>query len=128
MVCASSSFFAPKTRDDASKTFDEAKKAFDAGDYKWAIALWEAVLDWAAHSGGSEQAHIVADTTYALALAKAHAGDLAEAYADAKKIPVDYLRGLGLSDVTYLGQPAIRIPYLDAAGSQIATRFRPTCW
>ena len=76
---------APKTRDDASKTFDEAKKAFDAGDYKWAIALWEAVLDWAAHSGGSEQAHIVADTTYALALAKAHAGDLAEAYADAKK-------------------------------------------
>jgi hypothetical protein len=46
------------------------------------------------------------------------------AYAAAKCLPIGFLRGLDLADVSYLGRPAVRIPYVDLAGSQIATRFR----
>jgi hypothetical protein len=46
-------------------------------------------------------------------------------YAEAKRLPVAFLRGLGMSDISYLGSPAVRIPYLDAAGSEeVCTRFR----
>jgi hypothetical protein len=46
-------------------------------------------------------------------------------YGEAKRLPVEFLRGLGMSDISYLGSPAVRIPYLDAAGSEeICTRFR----
>lgn len=45
-------------------------------------------------------------------------------YAATKRLPVDFLKQLGLSDVTYMGNPAIRIPYLDAAGTEGPTRFR----
>ncbi len=47
-----------------------------------------------------------------------------EAYAEAKKLPVEFLRKLGLSDFRYTGAPAIRIPYRDAAGVEVAVRFR----
>jgi hypothetical protein len=34
------------------------------------------------------------------------------------------LRQLGLSDVTYLGAPAVRIPYRDEHGQEVAIQFR----
>jgi hypothetical protein len=45
-------------------------------------------------------------------------------YADAKKLPVDFLRGLNLSEIHYQGRPAIRIPYLNEAGIEGAVRIR----
>jgi hypothetical protein len=47
-----------------------------------------------------------------------------EAYARAKRVPVDFLKSLGLSDVTYSGSPAIRIPYRNREGQEKAVRFR----
>lgn len=46
------------------------------------------------------------------------------ALAEAKKLPVDFLKSLGLSDFKYKGQPSIRIPYYDKGGNEIAIRFR----
>jgi hypothetical protein len=46
------------------------------------------------------------------------------AYAKAKQLPAEYLHSLGLSDVHYLGRPALRIPYLDSDGREHAVRFR----
>jgi hypothetical protein len=45
-------------------------------------------------------------------------------YSAAKKLPVDFLRSLGLSDICYQGQSAIRIPYFDNGGAEIAVRIR----
>lgn len=45
-------------------------------------------------------------------------------YAQAKRLPVEFLRSLGLSEIRYLGQPAVRIPYLDREGTEVAVRFR----
>lgn len=45
-------------------------------------------------------------------------------YAEAKLLPIDFLRGLGLQDMSYLGNPAVRIPYMDADGSEGPIRFR----
>jgi hypothetical protein len=45
-------------------------------------------------------------------------------YAAAKQLPVDFLRGLGLSDVFIGGQDVVRIPYLDEVGNELAVRFR----
>ena len=45
-------------------------------------------------------------------------------YAEAKKLPVEFLGGLGLREISYLGHPAVRIPYLDESGSEDAVRFR----
>ena len=36
-----------------------------------------------------------------------------EAYAEAKGLPVDFLRSLGLSDAKYADTPAVRMPYVD---------------
>ncbi len=47
-----------------------------------------------------------------------------EAYAGVKSLPVEFLRSLGLSDVTYSGSPAVRIPYRDREGQEKAVRFR----
>ncbi|MBI1797868.1 MAG: hypothetical protein HYR74_12555 [Candidatus Eisenbacteria bacterium] len=47
-----------------------------------------------------------------------------ESYAEAKQLPVEFLRNLGLTDISYAGQPAVRIPYRDAAGRDIAVRLR----
>lgn len=44
-------------------------------------------------------------------------------YAEAKKLPIGFLKGLGLSNV-HLGQPAVRMPYLDRNGVEGAVRFR----
>jgi putative DNA primase/helicase len=45
-------------------------------------------------------------------------------YAEEKQLPEDFLRGLGLRDVTYMDKPAVRIPYPDEAGQEVAVRFR----
>ncbi|MFC1928645.1 hypothetical protein ACFLXK_03450 [Chloroflexota bacterium] len=42
----------------------------------------------------------------------------------AKNIPVDYLKGLGVRDFKYNGQPAIKIPYYGEDGTEISIRFR----
>jgi hypothetical protein len=47
-------------------------------------------------------------------------------YAAAKNLPMSFLQKLGISDVSYLGSPAIRIPYLDQAKEEIGIQFRLT--
>jgi len=44
--------------------------------------------------------------------------------AKAKHLPVDYLKGLGISDFKYNGQPAVKIPYYSEEGQEAAVRFR----
>jgi hypothetical protein len=45
-------------------------------------------------------------------------------YSEKKKLPEDFLRALGLRDVTYIEKPAVRIPYPDEEGQEFAVRFR----
>ena len=47
-----------------------------------------------------------------------------EAYAEAKGLPVEFLRSLGLSDAKYADMPAVRMPYVDRDGHEQAVRFR----
>jgi hypothetical protein len=47
-----------------------------------------------------------------------------EDYAEAKGLPVDFLRSLDVSEITYMGAPAVRIPYIDEDGVELAVRFR----
>lgn len=47
-----------------------------------------------------------------------------EQYAAAKKLPVNFLKGCGLSEITYEGASAVRMPYLDPWGETHAVRFR----
>lgn len=44
--------------------------------------------------------------------------------AKAKRIPTDYLKGLGICDFKYSGQTAMKIPYYGEDGTEIAIRFR----
>jgi hypothetical protein len=46
------------------------------------------------------------------------------AYAKRKGLPVEFLRGVALRDVSYQGSPAIRMPYLREYGTEGAVRFR----
>ena len=53
------------------------------------------------------------------------AGCTLAALAAAKQLPIPFLQSLGLREVTYLGAPAIRIPYFAAErGPEPAIRFR----
>lgn len=45
-------------------------------------------------------------------------------YAKAKHLDIAKCQKWGLSDFKYFAQPAVRIPYLDEAGNEIAIRFR----
>lgn len=45
-------------------------------------------------------------------------------YSEIKRLPIVFLRQLGLTDAPGLSPPAVRIPYLDPAGAEIAVRFR----
>lgn len=47
-----------------------------------------------------------------------------EQYAQAKRLPVDFLKSVGLSDTKYLDLPSLRIPYLDESGQEVAVRYR----
>ncbi len=51
-------------------------------------------------------------------------GVTVEALADLKKLPVEYLLELGLSNFKQPGIPTVRIPYRDQDGNEIAVRFR----
>jgi hypothetical protein len=46
------------------------------------------------------------------------------AYAEAKRLPLGFLQGIGLTDMTYHGVPAVRIPYFGHDGDTLAARFR----
>lgn len=46
------------------------------------------------------------------------------AYAKAKKLPLDFLQKLHLTEIAYFGAAAVRMPYLNEAGELVATRFR----
>jgi hypothetical protein len=54
---------------------------------------------------------------------RAHACTLA-AYAEAKGLPVGFLKRLGLDGITYSGSPAVRIPYFGQDGEESAVRIR----
>ena len=45
-------------------------------------------------------------------------------YAEAKCLPEDFLRELGLADSSFLGAPALRVPYVDEKGAEVAVRYR----
>jgi hypothetical protein len=47
-----------------------------------------------------------------------------EAYARDKRLPLDFLRSCGLSQITYEGFPAVRVPYFGTGGELLAVRFR----
>jgi hypothetical protein len=53
-----------------------------------------------------------------------HPGCTIAVYAEAKKIPVEFLRSVGLSEFKLNGTPVLRIPYFDASGAEVAVRFR----
>jgi hypothetical protein len=56
--------------------------------------------------------------------ARSEHGCTLEGYSEGKKLPEEFLRGLGLREVTYLDKPAVRIPYPDEEGQEVAVRFR----
>lgn len=45
-------------------------------------------------------------------------------YAEAKKLPIEFLQNLGLRETHYSGQLALRIPYFDEQGGEGPVRFR----
>ena len=47
-----------------------------------------------------------------------------EAYAEAKGLPIEFLRELHLEDAKYAGAQAIRIPYVSGEGEEQAVRYR----
>jgi hypothetical protein len=47
-----------------------------------------------------------------------------ETYAEAKRLPVEFLREIGLSTVSYMGRKALRVPYLTEDGREAAVRLR----
>jgi hypothetical protein len=56
--------------------------------------------------------------------ARSEHGCTLKEYSEEKELPEDFLRGLGLRDVTYLKKPAVRIPYPDEEGQESCVRFR----
>ena len=47
-----------------------------------------------------------------------------EEYASAKQLPVEFLKGLGLTTFTYMNSLAVRIPYLNSGGEVASVQFR----
>ena len=45
-------------------------------------------------------------------------------YAEAKRLPVDFLTQLGVSERKYYGRNSLRMAYFDESGLEIAKRFR----
>ena len=45
-------------------------------------------------------------------------------YAVGKALPLEFLAGLGVTEITHLGQPTLRIPYLNEEGVEVAVRLR----
>ena len=53
-----------------------------------------------------------------------HSGCTLAAYADAKRLPLDFLKECGLSELSYDRRPAVRMPYLAPDGTESAVRYR----
>ena len=70
-----------------------------------------------------ESADSSGDTSYTNATPRV-AGVTVKNYAEAKRLDLDYLKRLGLSDITYNEAPALRIPYYDAEGNDLSVRIR----
>jgi hypothetical protein len=49
-----------------------------------------------------------------------------KAYADAKKLSLEFLKSLGLKDHTHYGRPAVFIPYFDRDGGDLPAKLRLT--
>ena len=47
-----------------------------------------------------------------------------EEYADTKRLPIDFLRELGIGQIQLQGMPVVRMPYMDANSIVVATRMR----
>jgi hypothetical protein len=52
------------------------------------------------------------------------AGCTLAAYAEAKRLPIEFLQMIGLSQINYQGSPAIRIPYFGIDDDNPTARFR----
>jgi hypothetical protein len=52
------------------------------------------------------------------------AGLTLEQYAAAKGLPVQFLHSLGVGQIYFSGPLVVKIPYRDAAGQEVAVRFR----
>jgi hypothetical protein len=72
----------------------------------------------------SEKPHFNGQNERASGDARSNHGCTLKDYAEQKKLSEDCLLGLGLRDVTYKEQPAVRIPYPDEVGQEKAVRFR----
>jgi hypothetical protein len=75
------------------------------------------------HARG-EKAHAQAENGRASGDARSEHGCTLGDYSEEKRLPEDFLRGLGLRDVTYMDKPSVRIPYPDEGGQEVAVRFR----
>jgi hypothetical protein len=47
-----------------------------------------------------------------------------EAYSAAKKLPIEFLKGIGVTQIFNGGVPVVRIPYRDPSGEERSVRFR----
>jgi hypothetical protein len=47
-----------------------------------------------------------------------------QTYPSSKQLPVQFLQELGISEFSYLGAPAVRIPYRNEQGEELAVQFR----
>jgi DNA-binding transcriptional ArsR family regulator len=72
----------------------------------------------------SENPHSNGQNERAIDDARPEHGCTLKEYSEEKKLPIDFLRGLGLRDVTYSEKPAVRVPYPDEEGQEVAVRFR----
>ena len=52
------------------------------------------------------------------------AGVTLESYTEYVGLPVAYLKSLGLREIHYVDQKAVKIPYLDRRGEEVCVRFR----
>jgi hypothetical protein len=52
------------------------------------------------------------------------AGCTLSEYSEAKRLPLDFLKAIGLSEISYFGVRAVRMPYRNADGSDRVVRFR----
>jgi hypothetical protein len=71
-----------------------------------------------------EKVHEQAENRRANGSARSEHGCTLKEYSEEKKLPEDCLRSLGLRDATYKEKPAVRIPYPDEEGQEVAVRFR----
>jgi hypothetical protein len=56
------------------------------------------------------------------ATAQPSSGLALEQYANAKRLPLEHLGGCGLSEVSFEGRAAVRVPSLNAGGKLLAAR------